>query len=61
MFYIYFQNIKSATGPHVTVTVSLSHNTSINVLFKHSCETDCRQLSTQTQTHSVHNVLLSPA
>jgi len=54
MFDIYFQNIKSASGSHVTVTVSLSCYTSMNVLLKCARETDRHQLS--TQTHSVHNV-----
>ena len=54
MFYVYLQNVKSATGPHVTVTVSLSNNTSMNVLLKRACETNCHQLS--TQTYIVHNV-----
>ena len=54
MFYIYLQNMKSATGPHVTVTASLSCYTSMNMLLKRARETDYRQLS--TQTHSVHNV-----
>jgi len=48
MFYVYLQNIKSATGLKVTVTVSLSRNISMNVLLKCACETDCHQLSTQT-------------
>jgi len=36
------------TGPHFTVTVSLSRYISMNVLFKRACEMDCHQLSTQT-------------
>ena len=59
IFYVHFQNIKSATGPHVTVTVSLSRNTSTNVLLKCGRETDCHQL--YTQVHSVHNVQSSLA
>jgi len=35
--------------PYITVTVSLSRNTSMNVLLKCACETDCCRVSTQTE------------
>jgi len=48
MFYVYLQNIKSATEPHVIVTVSLSRNISMNVLLKSARKTDCHKLSTDS-------------
>ena len=53
MFYIYLQNIKSATGPHVIVTDSLSRNISMKVLLKRAREMNCRQLSNCLLKHSV--------
>jgi len=59
MFYVYLRNIKSATKPHVTLTVSLtlfsSRNISINMLLERAQETGRRRLS--AQTHSVHCIM----
>jgi len=57
MFYVYSRNIKRATKPHVTLTVSLSRNISMNMLLERAGNGSLSTVCPNTQC-ALHNVPL---